>query len=83
MDRKTLEYMEERSKQARKIVHRIEKLKEESKKVQNADQVMFQSKQHGNYVDERSFELLEKMKIAFEKAAVEEIERLENALAEL
>lgn len=83
MDLKTLEYMEERANKARKIVNRIEAIKEESKKVQKADKVMFSSDQYGNYVEEKLLDLLIKMKIAFEKAVIEEIERLEMELAEL
>ncbi|MBO0961482.1 hypothetical protein J1P26_17385 [Neobacillus sp. MM2021_6] len=83
MDRKTLEYMEERAKKARGIVNRIEKLKKDAAKSQRADRFIFDAYQHGSYVETKDLHLLEKMKIAFEKAVVEEIEKLEQELAKL
>jgi SMC interacting uncharacterized protein involved in chromosome segregation len=83
VDRKTLEYMEDRAKVARKIVNQIEDLKEKAKKVQKADWITFQANQHGHYFEERSCNLLRKMKIEFGNAVVEEIQRLEQELTEL
>jgi uncharacterized protein (UPF0335 family) len=83
MDRKTLEYMEVRAKEARNIVSRIEKLKENAKKAKRATRFCFDSSLHGSYVEEREFHLVEVMISAFEKTIAEEIERLEQELAEL
>jgi molecular chaperone DnaK (HSP70) len=83
VDRKTLEYMEERAKKARRIVVRVEDLNAKLAKAKKADYFTFSANQHGYYVEEREFHLVESMKINFEKVLAEEIERLEKELAEL
>jgi hypothetical protein len=76
--------MEERAKKGREIVGRVEKLAKNLAKIQKANRVFFDhSSEHGHYVEEKDNLLVEKMKIAFEKVVVEEIERLEQELAEL
>jgi lysophospholipase L1-like esterase len=83
MDRKTLEYMEERAKKARKIANRIEDLTKKALKVEKATRCYFDSTTHGFYVEEDEFHLVNKMKSAFADIVAEEIERLEQELAEL
>jgi hypothetical protein len=75
--------MEERAKKARKIVFRIEDLSKEMDKVRKADRFTFCANQHGFWVEEKDYRLVEKMKSAFEKIVTEEIQRLEQELAEL
>jgi uncharacterized protein (UPF0335 family) len=84
MDRKTLEYMEERAKNARRIVIRIEELAKKIKTIQKANKCFFNnSAEHGYHVEEKEYLLVEKMKETFVVVVVEEIERLEQELAEL
>jgi hypothetical protein len=83
MDRKTLEYMEERTKKARQIVYRIEKLNKNLETIVFTDYVFFNTKTGGNYVEEKEYSLVKKMKQSFKEIVAEEIQRLEKELAEL
>ncbi|MCM3599361.1 hypothetical protein M3175_01355 [Robertmurraya korlensis] len=85
MDLKTLEYMEERTKNARKLVNRIEKLVKEVEKIRIADKVMFcTNNTSGNYVElTSSYELIQEIRKSTIEAITKEITRLEKELAEL
>ncbi|MEH7249189.1 hypothetical protein V7114_20730 [Neobacillus niacini] len=84
MDRKTLEYMEERAKKARRIVARVETLANNLKKIQKVNRCFFDNgAEHGYYTEEKEHLLVEKIKEAYVVVIVEEIERLEQELAEL
>ncbi|MEH7157500.1 hypothetical protein [Neobacillus drentensis] len=83
MDRKTLEYLEERAKVARQIVSRIEALKKYTSQVAKINRIYFSSLIDNMAIEESEPIIVEKVSIAFEKAVVEEIERLEVELAEL
>lgn len=84
MDRKTLEYMEERAIKARKIVNRIDALKKNIETLKHTDKCFFNySASAGYHVEETQPILVSKMKTAFGTIVCEEIERLEQELAEL
>ncbi|WBX80152.1 hypothetical protein PD280_21555 [Virgibacillus salarius] len=83
MDRKTLEYMEKRSKEARKIVDTIEKLKSNIEETNSIGRVTFYDS-YGNYLfDSSTGSLANEMKKAYERVVEKEIELLEQTLLEL
>ncbi|MBT2735177.1 hypothetical protein [Bacillus sp. ISL-7] len=84
MDRKTLEYMEERAKKARKVVSRINLLQERIEKVKNAEKVLFIGyTSNGVNFEEKENEIFEELVATYIGVAEEEIQRLEIELAEL
>lgn len=83
MDRKTLEYMEERAKQARLIVNAIEALKTNIEKVERVKQVHFRNVHGDRLFDSSIGTLTNEMKEFYIKMAEQEIEYLEQKLAEL
>lgn len=81
MDRKTLEYMEERAGKAREICNAIEKLSKEIAKAERVtDLRLFGG---GNFIETNHFEIVDGMKQAFVKLAQAEIDKLEKQLSEL
>jgi hypothetical protein len=84
VDRKTLEYMEERAKKARAIVTRIAILQKRSAAVKNAEKVLFigYSGNGVNFTEEEN-DIFEELVAAYIGAATEEIKQLEKELAEL
>jgi hypothetical protein len=83
MDRKTLEYMEERAKKGRKLVSKIAELANTIREVKNADEFYFQGISDNVYIKVKDSTFLEKIKDSYVVSVVEEIERLEQELAEL
>lgn len=84
MDLKTLEYMEERAKKARKIVDKIERLQSNIDKLEKASKISFHDKNERYLFNSTTCErLTEEMKAAYQHAAENEIDRLKNELAEL
>lgn len=83
MDIKTLEYMEERAKKARKIINLIDDLKKQLKSIDQTERVLF-SDDYGNF-KARIYNHATAKAIA--QAAAKEIEKriseLEQELAEL
>lgn len=90
MDRKTLEYMEERANKARLIVDKIESLLKQSEKVgatcsmqivdRNNSNLFLLSANRGQYNHPR---LIDKIAASLQQLIVEEISLLEQELAEL
>lgn len=83
MDRKTLEYMEERAKKARKVVSRIDLLGARIEKVKKAEKVLFIGYNTSVNFEETENDIFEELVAAYIGAATEEINRLEQELAEL
>lgn len=86
MDRKTLEYMEERSKKAREIVKKIDRLIKDAERLVSTEKVSFsnfklnfQSDFYSNTFPDLTRELVDHAV----KTIIEEINRLEQELAEL
>ncbi|MBO0961969.1 hypothetical protein J1P26_19885 [Neobacillus sp. MM2021_6] len=83
MDRKTLEQMEKQAIKAREIVDEIESLERAIERVANADEVDFSTNELlfcVNVTDKSTVKLLAE---TFAAIAKEEIQRLEQELAEL
>lgn len=83
MDRKTLEYMQERVNKANSLIRRIDQFNKSLEKIQIAEKVAFSTKQHGNFVELEGYELLKVIRKKSIEAINQEIERLEKELAEL
>lgn len=83
MDRKTLEYMEERAKKARVIVSRIDELELCIEHVQKAEKVRFMGFEYNIQVEVKGRNFLEELIAAYIGEAEEEITLLETELAEL
>lgn len=83
MDRKTLEYMEERAKKARDIVKKIEKLLKNIDCITGVEKVDFINYSHRYEFDSSLGDLTKLIKAAYVKAATEKIQSLEQELAEL
>lgn len=83
MDRKTLEYMEERAKDARKIVKKIESLKKNIELTERVEGVKFHDHRHTFLFDASIGGLANEMKETYISVATNEIEFLERQLAEL
>ncbi|SMQ75792.1 hypothetical protein SAMN05444673_2547 [Bacillus sp. OV166] len=83
MDRKTLELMEEKSKKAREIVNAIDELSGKALSIEGCEEVEFFGMRDCLSIQVTDKPLLEEFKFAFVNAAIKEIERLEQELAEL
>jgi len=83
LDRKTLEYLEERAKKARGIVMKIESLLENVENINKIKVVRFLNHNWNSQFDSSTGNLTELVKVAYVKLATEEIQRLEQELAEL
>ena len=89
MDRKTLEYLEERAQQGRELVNRIEELQTIASRLIGYSTASIQFRdQHGTTFEEmkkskQGDAVVSSVVSAAVKAAREEIERLERRLAEL
>lgn len=83
MDRKTLEYMEERAKKGREIVNTIKQLTKNIEDIVEIKSVYFVNKRWDKQFDSSTGDLTVQMKDAYIKAAKHEIELLEQELAEL
>lgn len=86
MDRKTLEYMEERAKKGRNIVTRIEALKSVEEKLYDAIAFEVRTEKIGYaHIKKEALgkRFIENMKAATAIALRDEIEQLEQELAEL
>lgn len=83
MDRKTLEYMEERAKKAREIVTKIEELSKDIQDVDGADEFIFQGIRQNVYIKVKTNWLVEQVRLTFIEATTTQIKRLEQELAEL
>jgi polyhydroxyalkanoate synthesis regulator phasin len=81
VDRKTLEYMEERAGKAREICNAIEKLSKEMAKAELTNQVTLYG--GGKVIETNHIEIVDGMKQAFVKLAQAEIDKLEKQLANL
>lgn len=81
MDRKTLEYLEERAGKAREICNAIEKLSKEMVKAQHVTNLTLYG--GGKVIETNHFEIIDGMKQAFVKLAQAEIYKLEKQLADL
>ncbi|MGM0882560.1 MAG: hypothetical protein ACQEXQ_16155 [Bacillota bacterium] len=91
MDRKTLDYMEERAKKAREIVNKIEGLLKEADRVdliediscrdRHTNNLFALSSRHGGAHDRSR--LIKAIRSAMKKMIAEEIALLEQELAEL
>ncbi|GIN60493.1 hypothetical protein J27TS8_04860 [Robertmurraya siralis] len=81
MDLKTLEYLEERAKKARKIVDRIDELTYKAEKIYDTNQVCFTTKKTS--VTLNGYELVTDIQKHVLEAINREISRLEKELAEL
>ncbi|MEK4149047.1 hypothetical protein NST02_18450 [Robertmurraya sp. FSL W8-0741] len=81
MDLKTLEYLEERAKKARKIVDRIDELTYKAEKIYDTNQVYFTTKKTS--VALNGCELVTDIQKHALEAINREISRLEKELAEL
>lgn len=85
VDRKTLEYLEERAKKARKIISNINELKSSigilSKRVVN--EILFYGFEDNVNIKVKKIEFLEEMVPTYIALAEKEIQRLEQELADL
>lgn len=81
MDRKTLEYMEERAKKARDIVNEIEKLKKNIENMNKVQVVRFINSNWQSEFDSSIGLLTGEMKAAYINAATNQIDYLEQKLA--
>lgn len=91
LDRKTLEYMEERANKAREIVKKIDGLVKESERIDQIGHISFQDI-HGNnlFALSKRFDgsnnrrrLVDAIRPALKQLIVDEIATLEQELAEL
>jgi hypothetical protein len=83
MDRKTLEYMEERAEKARKIVKTIEQLQKNIESMNKVQVVRFINNNWNSEFDTSTGDLTNDMKSAYFDYATLEIDRLEQELLEL
>jgi predicted RNase H-like nuclease (RuvC/YqgF family) len=83
MDLKTLEYMEERAGKARKLVNKIEKLKANIESLKKIMRVDFINNSYRNEFDSSTGDLTNEIKEAYLNIATNEINYLEQKLAEL
>ncbi|MEJ9151049.1 hypothetical protein [Bacillus smithii] len=83
MDRKTLEYMEERARKARAIVKLIEELQRNIEQIHAIKRVNFLDQNYSRMFDSSVGFLTDALKKAYVEAAQKEIQRLEQELAEL
>ena len=83
MDRKTLEYMENRANKARLIVNQIDALRKNIEKANRVGQVHFRTVHGDKLFDASIGDLTNEMKEAYINVAENEIGALEQKLAEL
>lgn len=83
MDRKTLEYMEERAKKAREIVKVIEKLEKNLDKLNHVESISFRDYSNRHEIDSKIGDLTYELKKVYEDLAKRKIQSLEQQLAEL
>lgn len=83
MDRKTLEYMEERTKKARKIVETIEKLNSNINKVERVAYLSFRDSRDNFLFESSTGNLTAELKREYLELAKAEICKLELELDEL
>lgn len=83
MDRKTLEYMEERAGKARKICNLIEKLAKNIAIVEGACEFKIYGFTNPGVVTHSSGDILDAMKWSYVQIAKDQMEKLEKELAEL
>lgn len=81
MDRKTLEYMEERAKKARDIVYEIDSLKRNIEKMDRVRVLRFINHEWSTEFDSSTGDLTAEMKAAYINAATNKIDYLEQELA--
>lgn len=83
MDRKTLEYMEERARKARAIVKLIEELQHNIEQIHAIERVNFLDQNYSRMFDSSVGNLTDALKKTYVEVAQKEIQRLEQELAEL
>lgn len=85
MDRKTLEYLEDRAKKARMIVEKIEELSKFAEKVRPSNNVIFVKDGYraAEFTDNRHRRVLLEIQNEAMQIIADEINRLEQELAEL
>jgi hypothetical protein len=81
VDRKTLEYMEERSKKARKIVEKIERLIKNVESINNKKIMKVKFINHRHDLEFETNELTNLVNESYIEIATQKIKELENELA--